>query len=180
MSGLPLLEPEDASAATAALFTEAQQAFGITANLTKAMANSPSALRGYLDLSDALRHGRIPPATRERLALLVAQHNRSDYELSAHTYRGAKVTGLPAEETIRARQAASTDPEAEAALAFAQALLVHNGTVTDADLRTAQDAGLAPDLLVEIIAHVALNVFTTYVTTAGRVAIDWPLVRHND
>ncbi|MEV6098901.1 carboxymuconolactone decarboxylase family protein [Nocardia sp. NPDC051981] len=62
--------------------------------------------------------GRIPPATRERLALLVAQHNRSDYELSAHAYRGAKVTGLPEEETIRARQAASADPEAEAALAF--------------------------------------------------------------
>ncbi|MFJ9366362.1 hypothetical protein ACIRRA_18375 [Nocardia sp. NPDC101769] len=57
---------------------------------------------------------------------------------------------------------------------------MHNGTVTDADLRTAQDAGLAPDLLVEIIAHVALNVFTTYVATAGRVAIDWPLVRHNE
>ncbi|MVU82198.1 carboxymuconolactone decarboxylase family protein [Nocardia sp. ET3-3] len=180
MSGFPLLEPEDAPAATAALFAEAQQAFGMTANLTKAMANSPSALRGYLDLSDALRHGRIPLPTRERLALLVAQHNSSDYALSAHTYRATKVAGLTPDEASRARRADSTDPEAEACLAFAHALLIHNGTVTDADLLAAHTTGLSPELLLEIIAHVALNVFTTYVTTAGRVAIDWPQTRHTD
>lgn len=33
---------------------------------------------------------------------------------------------------------------------------------------------------VEVTADVALNVFTSYLATAARVDIDWPLVRHTD
>jgi hypothetical protein len=32
--------------------------------------------------------------------------------------------------------------------------------------------------LAEVVAHVALGVFTSYLAKAARVEIDWPLVRH--
>ncbi|MEU2589063.1 hypothetical protein ABZ612_41015 [Streptomyces avermitilis] len=41
-------------------------------------------------------------------------------------------------------------------------------------------AGLSGGQIIEVIAHVALNVFTNYLATAARVDIDWPLVRHTD
>jgi alkylhydroperoxidase family enzyme len=43
--------------------------------MTWAMANSPALLQGYLDLSGALGRGVLRPATRERIALAVAQRN---------------------------------------------------------------------------------------------------------
>ena len=43
--------------------------------MTRAMANSPALLQGYLDLSGALSRGVLSPATRERIALAVAQRN---------------------------------------------------------------------------------------------------------
>jgi hypothetical protein len=41
-------------------------------------------------------------------------------------------------------------------------------------------AGLSDGQIVEVIAQVALNLFTNYLAKAARVDIDWPLVRHTD
>ncbi|MET7921679.1 hypothetical protein ABZU45_38930 [Streptomyces avermitilis] len=54
------------------------------------------------------------------------------------------------------------------------------GTVADAQLAAARCAGLSDGQIIEVIAHVALTVFTNYLATAARVDIDWPLVRHTD
>ncbi len=52
----------------------------------RAIANSPAALEGYLGLNGALAKGTLEPATRERIALAIAEVNGCDYCASAHTY----------------------------------------------------------------------------------------------
>ncbi|MGY5634281.1 hypothetical protein ACW7N6_38740 [Streptomyces sp. UC1A3] len=64
MSGLPLIQPENATGEAAALLEEVQQALGLTPNLAKAMANSPAALKGFLDLRRALRGEASPYPSR--------------------------------------------------------------------------------------------------------------------
>ena len=66
------------------------------------MANSPAALRGYLDLRAALAGGRLPAPLREQLALLVAEQNGSRYCVSWRTCRAVEA-GLPPEELSAAR-----------------------------------------------------------------------------
>lgn len=180
MPGLPLIEPETAVGEAARLLAATQQGLGVTPNMAKAMANSPAALQGYLDFSSALRRGSLPAAMRERIALVVAQQTGCDYCLSAHTYLGTKLAGLTEAEAARARQGEAGDPGAAAALAFAAALLGSHGTVADDALDAARDGGLSHAQIAEVIAHVALNIFTNYFTKAARVDIDWPLVRHTD
>ncbi|WP_328405483.1 carboxymuconolactone decarboxylase family protein [Nocardia sp. NBC_00403] len=179
MPHIPLIEPEATTGATRRLFAEAQQRFGITPNVAKAMANSPVALRGYLDLAAALCDSGLSAATRTRIGVLVSQENGCDYGLSAHSFVGTRLNGLRRDEVDRARAGTAADPKDAAVLGFAAALLRRRGAVTDAELEQA-GAELAGADLVDIIACVALVVFDNYLTLAGRVANDWPLVSHTD
>ncbi|MFB6620070.1 carboxymuconolactone decarboxylase family protein [Streptomyces sp. NPDC085524] len=173
MNGLPLVDPEAATGETAELLAAAQRAEGITPNLTRAMANSPAVLRGYLDFGLALQKGGcLPDAVRQRVALFVAQHYSCEYGLSAHTYVGTKAAGLSEEEAARARRGESDDPQAAAALALTAALL--QGVEPD------PGTGIAPTHVVEIVAEVALATLRVHLANAGQVPVDWPLVRPGD
>jgi AhpD family alkylhydroperoxidase len=104
--------------------------------------------------------------------------NKCDYCLSAHTYIATKRAGLTEAEATHARHGKAAHLTAAAALGVAAALVRNHGTVTDDELAAARTSGLSDGHIAEIVAYVALNVFTNYFNTAARVPIDWPLVRH--
>ncbi len=179
MSRLPLIQPQAATGTSGELLAAVQKALGVTPNMTKVMANSPAVLKAYLDFSTALNGGRLPAAFRERIAILTAQVNGCDYCLSAHTYIGTNLAGLDQDEATNARTARSRDAKAEAVLQFAADVLRSRGGVDDADLKEAREAGLSDGEITEVIAHVALNVFTNFINRAADTDIDWPIVRHD-
>jgi alkylhydroperoxidase family enzyme len=76
-----------------------------------------------------------------------------------------------------AQHGKSSDPKTAAALTFAQKLVEARGQVSDADVRTLRDAGFDDEDVVEIIAHVALNLFTNYINVALAVPVDFPGVK---
>ncbi|MDN3241023.1 carboxymuconolactone decarboxylase family protein [Glycomyces tritici] len=179
MPRLPLIQPDTADSETAGLLAGVQQALGRTPNMTKAMANSPAVLKGYLGFSGALAAGVLPVHLRERLSLLVAQENGCDYCLSAHTYLGEKRGRLDADQIAAARRGEAEAPKSAAALAFAKAVLRSRGGVDDADLKAAREAGLTDEEIAEVVATVALQVFTNYFNKTADTDIDWPVVRHD-
>jgi alkylhydroperoxidase family enzyme len=63
---------------------------GLVPNMTRAMANSPATLDGYLGLSGALAKGALPAKVREQLALAVAEANGCDYCLAASPTPGSR------------------------------------------------------------------------------------------
>jgi AhpD family alkylhydroperoxidase len=85
---------EDAPEASRSLLTAVKKQLGVVPNLFRLVSNSPAALEGYLGMSGALAKGKLPPATRERIALAVAQINGCSYCLSAHTYLGKNAAKL--------------------------------------------------------------------------------------
>ncbi|MCX4986052.1 carboxymuconolactone decarboxylase family protein [Streptomyces sp. NBC_00572] len=181
MQALHTIDPETATGETAGLFTATHRALGVVPNLAKVMANNPTVLKGYVDVVTALgTQGTLSADVRERIALLVAQENRSDYCLSVHAFRGTRVVGLTTAEATRARRGEADEPWAAAVLDLAAAVVRDHGVVSDAQLAAARQAGLSDGHVVEVIAHVALSVFTNYLATAARIDIDWPLVRHTD
>jgi len=50
------------------------------------------------------------------------------------------------------------------------------GRVADADLAAVRAAGYDDAQIVEIVQHVALNVFTNYLNEVARTEIDFPVV----
>ncbi|WP_151480730.1 carboxymuconolactone decarboxylase family protein [Streptomyces albicerus] len=179
MSRLPLVQPETATGAAADLLAGVQKALGVTPNMTKVMANSPSVLKAYLDFSGALGGGALSAPVRERIAILVAEENGCDYCLSAHTYIATNIAKLDADEVARARTGHASDAKTEAILAFATAVVRSKGGVEDSDLKAAREAGLTDGEITEVVAGVALNVFTNYLNKAADTDIDWPVVRTN-
>jgi uncharacterized peroxidase-related enzyme len=176
VSTLPQIEPADATGPTAALLTQVQKTLGSVPNMTKAMANSPALLKGYLALSAALSGGVIPAAVRERLAIATAEYNRCEYCLSAHTYIGANIAKIDAAELERARHAESSDPHIVALLALSDAIARGRGTVDDTALSNARAAGVTDAEIAEVVGNLALNVLTNYFNILADVDNEWPVV----
>ena len=152
---------------------------GATPNMTTTMARS-AVLDGWLSLSSALRKGSISAANGERIALGVAEANGCGYCLSAHSYLGANVAKLGADELEKARHFQSSDRNAAAILGFAEAVVSTQGGVSDNDVQAARDAGLSDEELSDVVGHVALNVLTNYFNRAFDVDIDFPVVEPHE
>jgi alkylhydroperoxidase family enzyme len=84
--------------------------------------------------------------------------------------------GLSNEEMALNRPGGSSDTRAAAIVAFARALNERLGEVTPGQFAAARTAGLSDAEIVEIIAVVALNVFTNILGKATQVDIDFPKV----
>jgi len=166
----------EAPAASGPLLEAVNKQLGAVPNLFRLVANSPAALEGYLGMSGALGKGALPAATRERIALAVAQINGCDYCLSAHTYLGKTLNRLDDAEMTANRHGASNDPKAAAAVRFAAKVARERGTVGDDDLRAVRQAGYDDAQIVEIVEHVALNVWTNYINKVAQTEIDFPVV----
>jgi AhpD family alkylhydroperoxidase len=144
--------------------------------MTRMMAQSPAVLEGYLSFAGALAGGALAAALREQIALTTAEANGCEYCLSAHSLMG-KGAGLDPAEIDAARGADSTDPRAKEALRFAHAVLTGHGHVSDSDIARARAAGFADGEIGEIIASVALNVFTNYFNSVTKPQVDFPVVK---
>jgi uncharacterized peroxidase-related enzyme len=131
---------------------------------------------GFLGLSGALGKGGLTVATRNRIALAVAEANGCTYCLSAHSYLGKNLAKLDDAEMTANRSGASNDPKADAAVRFAVKLVRERGHVGEADVAAVKAVGYADGQVLEIVAHVALSTFTNYVNEALKTDIDFPIV----
>jgi uncharacterized peroxidase-related enzyme len=147
--------------------------FGMIPNLTRAMAVSPSVLDAYLGFSGTLTHGVLSAKVREQLALDVGEANHCDYCVSAHS-AVAKRVGLTEQEVLDSRCGRSTDGKTGALLKFARTIVEKRGVVADADIALVRDAGYGDAEIGEVVAHVALNIFTNYFNHVAGTTIDFP------
>jgi alkylhydroperoxidase family enzyme len=152
MSRIPTPASIDAApTASHPLLEGVKKQLGIVPNMFRLIANSPAALKGYVGLTDALNRGTLPAATRERIALAVA-------EISAN------------------RHGASNDPKADAAVRFAVELVRERGHVGEDGVRAVKAAGYDDAQVIEIVLHVALNTWTNFINVVGATDIDFPVV----
>jgi len=175
MSRLATINPALATGKAKDLLTAVRAKLGLVPNMTKVMANSPAVLEGYLGLSGSLGDGLLDAKTRERLALVTAQQNECNYCLSTHSAIG-KMVGLSPAEIAESRSGHTSEPRSNAALIFASRVLDTHGDLNSEDLTAVRQAGFSDGEIAEIIAHVALNVFTNYFNKAADVDIDFPKV----
>jgi AhpD family alkylhydroperoxidase len=135
------------------------------------LAGAPAALRAYTRFRAEMRHGRLGLATRERIALAVAERRGSQPGLALHT-RTARDAGLGIDEVARARQFRSNDPREDALLKLLEPLVDGNGQPPLHLHEEAHEAGWSDEELLEAIAFVALESFTAMINVAGDVPVD--------
>ncbi len=167
------VNPETAGEKTRALLDAAKKKLGGIPNLLKTFAHSPAVLESYLAFKAALDQGVLTARVREQIALAVAQDGGCDYCLAAHTMIG-KGAGLSPAEILDARRGTATDAKARAAVTFAKRVVSERGHVADTDLAAARAGGLNDAEISEVIAVVALNLFTNYFNHVAGTDVDFP------
>ena len=169
------LHPQPLPAASEPLLAQIGQAFGATPNMFTAVSNSPAALQSMWSAFGALGKGTLGARLGEQIAVAIANANRCQYCLSAHTLLG-KNAGASEAEMAAAQVGRSDDPRTAAALAFVLKVVEKRAQVDDADVAALRAAGFDEGQVVEIIAHVALNLFTNYINVALDIPVDFPKV----
>jgi alkylhydroperoxidase family enzyme len=140
-------------------------------NFIGVLAGSPAALRAYARFRSELRHGALPWATQQRIALAVAEQQRSEYALST-LQRTAREAGLGLDEIALAREFDSHDEREATLLRFVKAILESDGPPPLHIHEEAREAGWSDEQILETVAHVALASFGNLVTRAGDVPLD--------
>ncbi len=169
------IDTQNVPSASQPLLAQIHQAFGATPNMFKAVANSPAALQSMWAAFGALGKGTIGAPLGEQIAVAIANRNRCEYCLSAHTVLGQNA-GVSAADMAAAPEGKSTDAKTAAALAFALKVVEQRAQVGAADVDALRKAGFNDEQIVEILAHVALNLFTNYVNVAFDIPVDFPKI----
>jgi uncharacterized peroxidase-related enzyme len=167
----------DAPEKSQPLLEAVHKQLGTVPNMFRLISTSPQALEGYLSLSGALGKGALPAATRERIALAVAEVNGCSYCLSAHSYLGKSLARLDEAEIAANRNGGSNDPKADAAVRFASKVAHERGHVAEVDLSAVKLAGYTDAQVIEIVLHVALNTWTNYFNEVFKTDIDFPVIQ---
>jgi len=175
MPRLRAIEATEPGSQAEALLDGVQKKLGMTPNLMRTMANSPAVLEAYLAFSANLNKSSLPPRLREQIALTVGEVNRCEYCLAAHTAL-AKMAGLSDEEIDDSRAGSSPDRKTEAILRFARMVVTQRGRVSDEDVAATRAANVTDAEIAEIVAIVALNIFTNYFNHVAETEVDFPEV----
>ncbi|PWE56081.1 carboxymuconolactone decarboxylase [Metarhizobium album] len=176
MTRITLIDPSNATGTTGEQLAQIKSAFGIVPNMFKAAANSPAALSSMWGSFGALGGGRLGAKLGEQIAVAIADRNGCNYCLAAHTGLGRKA-GATAQEMAEAQAGRSTDARTAAALQFAIIVVDNRAGIQPSEVDALRTAGFDDEEIVEIIAHIALNLFTNYLNVALDVPVDFPGVK---
>jgi AhpD family alkylhydroperoxidase len=175
MCRISAIDPNAATGMAQQVLDSVKTKFGMVPMMARTMAQSGAVVAGWQALNGALAEGALGSRMGTLIALAVAQANSSNYCLAAHTAI-AGTLGLTSDEKLEARQGRAGDLKEAAAVRLALAILEKRGGVSDDELALARAAGLSDPELSEVLAHVALNVFTNYFNRLADTEIDFPRV----
>lgn len=175
MPRIEALALANAPAASAPFLEGAQKKLGMLPNLFRTLAHSPVALQAYAGQTEALGRGALSPALREQIAVATAGRNGCDYCASAHTLLG-KRAGVGETEIAKNLRSESADPKVQAVLDFVSVVIEQRGRVTNHQLAAIRGAGFSEAEIVEMVAHVGMNIFTNYFNNVAETEVDFPRV----
>ncbi|MGI8440715.1 MAG: carboxymuconolactone decarboxylase family protein [Thermoleophilaceae bacterium] len=140
-------------------------------NIVGVLAGAPAVLRAYALFRSELRNGTLSLKTQQRIALAVAEHQRSEYSLST-LQRSAREAGLGLDEIALAREFDSRDEAESTLLRYVRSVVESEGAPPVHLHEEAREAGWSDEQILEAVAHVALATFTGIVTRAGDIPRD--------
>ena len=135
------------------------------------LAGSPAVLRSYTRMRSELRGGVLPRATRERIALAVAEYRDDTYSLAQHA-KSARSAGLGLDEVSHARSFTSSDPKEAALLDYLKAALDSDGPPPVHLHEEAREADWTDEEILEAVAHLAMNEFQSLIASAAALPKD--------
>jgi AhpD family alkylhydroperoxidase len=159
MARMEALDREATDGRARELLDELATRGGEPGPMVRTMANAPTLLRGYLDLSRAMKRSHLDRRISERISLAVQEWLGCDYCVAAHS-EAARGLGLTEFDIRLARQGTASDPKIAALVAFAQQISAAPAETTDEQVDELRELGYTDEQIAEVVGLVALNVLT--------------------
>ena len=155
---LPLIDPDRAEGNVNETLDDLGKR-GPIGPMVRGMANSSALLRGYLELSRAMKRSHLDRRVSERVSLAVQEWLGCDYCLAAHA-DAARGLGLTEHDVALARQGTATDAKVAALVAFGQQVAAAPSEVSDEQVDELRELGWRDEQIADVVGLVALNVLT--------------------
>lgn len=162
-----------APAAARPVLAEVQQQFGFIPGLLAGLAESPSALKAYLQLTELLDQSSLSPAERHIAALSASVENRCDYCVPFHSHRARSVAGVD-DAVIDAARAGRQLPDArlDALAVFTRTVVQQRGWVDDDAIVAFLAAGFSRANALDVVLAITLKTLSNYANRIMRTPLD--------
>jgi AhpD family alkylhydroperoxidase len=127
--------------------------------MVRTMAQAPALLRGYVDLSRAMKRSHLDRRVAERIAIAAQSWIGCDLCLAAHT-AAARELGVSEVEIALARQGTASDRRTAAIVAFGQQLVAAPAEIDDDQVAELRSFGYTDEQLAEVVGLAALQLLT--------------------
>ena len=156
---------------SAPLIKSIQAAGGAVTKFVGVLAGAPAVLRAYTRMRSELRNGVLPQATRERIALAVAEYRDDTYSIAQHA-KSARRAGLGLDEVSKARSFESGDEKEQLLLSYLKATIDAGGRPPHHLHEEAQEIGWSEEELLEAVGNLALFEFQSLIASAAALPKD--------
>lgn len=178
MTAFKIHTPETAPEKSRELLQAVHAKMGFVPNVIGELADSPAALKGYLELSDAARSGVLSPVEREIVHMSVSWLNDCGYCVAAHSMMAEK-SGV-AKDVIEAlrHDKPLADVRHEALRQFTRIVMKKMGRPDQVDMDAFFAAGWMPAHVMEVVLNISLATLTNYTNHIARTPLDKPFEAH--
>ena len=175
MTHFNAIPADQASGATAEVYTSIKQALGRVPNAYATLATlAPQALKAMLAADRVLASGPLSKPDQETVKLVISELSGCDYCVAAHSMVG-KLVGLSADAMRQLRAGQSTgDTKRDALVAFTRSLALNPGAVAPAQVQSFQEAGYSGEQIVHIALAISVITFTNVFNRINETVVDFP------
>lgn len=168
----PIHTVETAPEAARETLAEVNKMYGFTPNLLAMLAESPSSLKGYLQLNDLMSQTSFDASERQTVLLTTSYENNCEYCMAAHSAIAGQ-QGVPADVIESLRNATPiADAKLEALRKFTAIIVRSRGLPGEQDLRDFEAAGYTTTQVLEVVLGVSIKTLSNYSNHVAHTPLD--------
>jgi uncharacterized peroxidase-related enzyme len=176
MSALTAIQENETGGEVSDIFAEIQRELGIpfVPNISKALAHSPTALKGYWAVfNQVFLKTSLPNSVAAMILYSIASANNCNYCGSIHKVT-CRAVGID-EDTLSALDnnlGALAPKRVQAIVSFARKCAMEPQSLVDDDYQAVRDLGIGDDEIVEIISLAALGNYLDTIADSLKLNVD--------
>jgi len=172
MSQFVVHEKQSAPEGSQRLLEQAESEFGFLPNLLGVLAESPAALKAYLQLGKIFDESSFSPAERQVAILAVSRFNGCEYCVAAHSaISGMQKVPEQAIEAIR-QDRPIEDRSLEALRKFTTTVVDRRGWISEHDIAEFEEAGFDRAQVLEVILAISFKTLSNYINHFAETPLD--------
>ncbi|CAL1242003.1 carboxymuconolactone decarboxylase family protein [Candidatus Methylocalor cossyra] len=173
MTTFTFYSADNAPAVARPFLAEIQRELGFIPGLLAGLAESPSALQAYLQLTELLDQSSLSPTERHIAALSASVENRCHYCVPFHSQMARSRAGVD-EAVVDAARAGQTlpDPRLDALAVFTRAVVRQRGWVDEGAIASFLAAGFSRANALDVVLAITLKTLSNYANRLMQTPLD--------